>query len=217
MNQTPTTDQPTDAVEMPRPTAAPLVMAVGIALTALGIFTSLVFVAVGAIVCLMGLGTWIGQLLPGRGHRHEALIPAVQRPRPAAADRGSVEKLQQGMPGYRLRLPVKVHPVSAGIKGGLVAGLVMPLPALAYGVLSGHGLWWPVNLMAGMVLHGMGRLSTAELEQFDPTWLSVAVAIHFIVSLTLGLLYGVLLPMLPDVPQAAELGGVADALTLDVG
>ena len=30
------------------------------------------------------------------------------------------------MPGYRLRLPEKVHPISAGIKGGLVGGLVMP-------------------------------------------------------------------------------------------
>ena len=67
------------------------------------------------------------------------------------------------MPGYRLRLPVKVHPVSAGVKGGLVGGLVMPLPALAYGILSGHGIWWPVNLLAGMVLPGVDNMSS-------PSW-----------------------------------------------
>ena len=72
------------------------------------------------------------------------------------------------MPGYRLRMPAEVHPISAGIKGGIIGGLVMPLPALTYGLLSGHGLWYPVNLLAGMVLPGVGRMSVAELEQFRP-------------------------------------------------
>ena len=72
---------------------------------------------------------------------------------------GTVEQLRSGMPGYRLRLPAEVHPISAGFKGGSSAGLVMPLPALAYGLLSGHGIWYPVNLLAGMVLPGVDRMS----------------------------------------------------------
>ena len=80
------------------------------------------------------------------------------------------------MPGYRLRLPAKVHPISAGIKGGIVGGLVMPLPALAYGLVSGHGIWWPINLLAGMVLPGVGDMTVAELEQFHPTLLVTGVA-----------------------------------------
>ena len=119
------------------------------------------------------------------------------------------------MPGYRLRLPVKVHPVSAGVKGGLVGGLVMPLPALAYGVLSGHGIWWPVNLLAGMVLPGVGDMSIDELEQFHPALLVLGICIHVFVSLILGLIYGVLMPTLPDDPQAAGMGRTVDAVAVD--
>ena len=80
---------------------------------------------------------------------------------------GGVEHLRPGMPGYRLRLPQDVHPVSAGLKGGIVGGAAMPVPALLWGLLSGHGLWYPVNLLAGMVLPGVGRMTVPELEQFN--------------------------------------------------
>ena len=68
------------------------------------------------------------------------------------------------MPGYRLRLPEEVHPISAGIKGGIVGGLVMPVPALLYGYFSGHGIWYPVNLLAGMVVPG---IDPDRLEEFS--------------------------------------------------
>jgi hypothetical protein len=116
--------------------------------------------------------------------------------------------MQAGMPGYRLRLPEKMHPISAGVKGGIVGGLVMPLPAMAYGALSGHGIWLPINLLAGMVLPGVGELSIAELEQFRPGLLAVGVGIHVTVSLILGLLYGVLMPTLPDVPRPLSWGAL---------
>ncbi len=74
----------------------------------------------------------------------------------------------------------------------------MPLPVLVYGLLSGHGIWWPVNLLAGMVIPGVGGMSGSELEQFNPGLLIAGILIHIVVSLVLGLIYGVLLPMLPD-------------------
>src|SRR5262249_18340094 len=40
------------------------------------------------------------------------------------------------------------RPVAAGLVGGLVGGLVMPVPALLWSVLSGHGIWYPANLLA---------------------------------------------------------------------
>lgn len=208
MNQIPPHAESSVEVEMPRPTAAPLVLAVGIVLLSLGLATSLFFIPIGGLLCVYGLTMWVGQLLPGRGHQLESVVPISQRSIELATDAGRVEKLRQGMPGYRLRLPVKVHPVSAGIKGGIVGGLVMPLPALAYGVLSGHGIWWPVNLMAGMVLPGMENLSTAELEQFRPTFLIIGIAIHAIVSLILGLMYGVLMPTLPNIPKPLAWGAL---------
>ena len=79
---------------------------------------------------------------------------------------GMVERMAEGKPGYRVQLPEMVHPISAGVKGGLLGGLVMPIPALIYSVLTGHGIWYPVNLLAGMALPGMQNLSLAELERF---------------------------------------------------
>jgi hypothetical protein len=195
-------------VEMPRPTAAPLVLAAGIALLAMGVATSLAFVPVGALVFIVALGRWIDQLLPGRGHMREAFVDPEMRSRPVAPARGDVEELQHGMPGYRLRLPVKVHPVSAGVKGGIAGGLVMPLPALAYGYFSGHGFWWPINLLAGMVLPGVGSMSIAELEKFHSSLFITSIAIHVVVSLTVGLMYGVLMPTLPNIRKPLAWGAL---------
>ena len=145
-----------DSVEMPRPTAAPLVLALGITLLAAGVALGTGFLVVGAVVVVAGLSIWIVQLLPGRGHVHESLVEPA-RPQPVMAVPGGVEHLRPGMPGYRLRLPQDVHPVSAGLKGGIVGGAAMPVPALLWGLLSGHGLWYPVNLLAGIVLPGGGE------------------------------------------------------------
>ena len=196
-----------DSVEMPRPTAAPLVLALGITLLAAGVALGTGFLVVGAVVVVAGLSIWITQLLPGRGHVHESLVEP-ERPQPVLAVPGGVEHLRAGMPGYRLRLPQDVHPVSAGLKGGFVGGVAMPLPALFWGLLSGHGLWYPVNLLAGMILPGVGRMTVPELERFNPTLLVAALIIHVAMSVVIGLIFGVLLPTLPAVPRPIAWGGL---------
>lgn len=207
MDETHSSNDPS-SVEMPKPTAAPLVLAVGIGLLAMGVATSLAFLFVGSFVFVVGLGMWIAQLLPGRGHCREPRVEPALRPQPVTPAADEVARLRHGMPGYRLRLPVKIHPVSAGIKGGLVGGLVMPVPALIYGLSSGHGIWWPVNLLAGMVLPGVGDMSTAELEQFHPLLLVWGIVIHVAVSLVLGLIYGVLMPTLPRIRKPIAWGAL---------
>ena len=93
--------------------------------------------AVGAIVFILGLARWINQLLPGRGELHEPRVEPARRPQPVAACPVDVERVAAGHARLSLRLPARVHPISAGIKGGLVGGLVMPLPALVYGSSAG--------------------------------------------------------------------------------
>jgi hypothetical protein len=44
-------------IEMPRPTVAPLTVALGAALVGIGVATSLAFLVVGAIVLASGLGS----------------------------------------------------------------------------------------------------------------------------------------------------------------
>jgi len=197
-----------DTVEMPRPTAAPLVLALGLALLAAGVPFGAGFLVTGAVVVIAGLGLWIGQLLPGAGHVHESRVEPARRPEPVTGRPGRVEQLGPGVPGYRLRLPLAVHPTSAGLKGGIVGGLVMPVPALLWGLLSGHGLWYPVNLLAGIVLPGVGTMAESELKEFQASLLLVALVIHDIMSVVIGLIYGVLLPTLPELPRPIAWGGL---------
>jgi hypothetical protein len=197
-----------DSVVMPRPTVAPLVLSLGMALLAAGVVTSPAFLIVGGVILVVGLGLWIADLLPGRGHVVEPLVEPSRRARAVAGEPGTVGQLRTGMPGYRLRLPEQVHPISAGIKGGILGGLVMPLPALAYGVLSGHGIWYPVNLLAGMWLPGIGKMTDAGLEQFHPSLLLVAIVVHAVNSIIFGMIYGVLLPTLPHIPDPLAWGGL---------
>ena len=197
-----------DFIESPRPTAAPLVLALGLTLLAAGVPFGLGFLVAGAVVVVGGVSLWIAQLLPGQGHVAEPLPEPARRGPPVAAVPGRVQRLEAGMPGYRLRLPLAVHPTSAGLKGGLVGGLVMPLPALLWGLLSGHSLWYPVNLLAGMALPGVGAMDEAALGQFHLTLLLVALAIHVALSVVIGLVYGVLLPTLPAVAPSMAWGGL---------
>ena len=203
-----TRDEPPDSVALPRPTVAPMVLALGMALMAAGVATSAAFLVVGAAVLISGLGLWVAQLVSVRGHVHVPLVEPSRRPGPVTVKIGGVGQMREGMPGYRLRLPTEVHPISAGIKGGIVGGLLMPIPALIWGLSSGHGVWYPVNLLAGMVLPGVDRMTVAELEQFRPALLLVGVVIHAINSVTFGLIYGVLLPTLPSIPRPLAWGGL---------
>jgi hypothetical protein len=189
-----------ESVEMPRSTAWPMVLALGITLLCAGLVTSLVVSAVGLVLFVAALAGWMGQMLSGRGHRHELLVEPALRPRPVAEQPGTVEQLRPGMAGYRFQLPQNVHPISAGVKGGIVGGLIMPIPALAYGVLSGHGLWFPVNLLAGMVVPGISGATAAQLEQFSWGALGIAIVIHATISVFFGLFFGVVSPTLPPLP-----------------
>src|SRR5260370_38383684 len=136
-------------VEMPQATAWPFVLGLGIALLGVGFVTSPVLLIVGLVFFVLGLGGWIRQLLPGFGHIHEPRVELALRPRPIAEKPGTVSQLLPGMAGYRFQLPLKVHPVSRGDKAGIARGVIMPLPAFAYGLLNRQCLLFPVHRPAG--------------------------------------------------------------------
>jgi hypothetical protein len=189
-----------DGLHQPAPTGWPMVMAMGACLLGAGLVLNLALSAVGLVLLVLGLAGWVGQLAPGSGHVHQPFVPPEQRARPIQPAPAEVEHLRLGMPGHRLRLPEKVHPYLAGVKGGIIGGVAMTAVPLGYGLFSGHGIWYPINLLAGMVLVGFEEKTTAELEQFSGLGLAVGIGIHAVMSVGLGLLYGVLLPMLPGRP-----------------
>jgi hypothetical protein len=101
-----------------------------------------------------------------------------------------------------------LQPVPAGLLGGVVGGLLMTAPALLWGLAAGRGIWYPVNLLAGMVVPGMGELPPEDLQRFHPTWFSAATAIHIALSVGFGIVYGVLLPKLRPIPAPLAWGGL---------
>src|SRR5262245_2637384 len=196
-------------VKMPQPTAWPIVLSLGIVMLALGVATDLSFSVVGGVLLAIGLVGWISQLLPGRGHEHEPLT--AEQAAPITARPGRVEQLKPGVVGYRFQLPEKVHPVSAGIKGGIIGGLLMPIPALVWGVWSGHTIWFPVNLLAGLVVPGLADMPrdqlVHDLENCHFWLLAGAIIMHALMSIGFGLVGGVILPTLPSFPGGPLLFG----------
>ncbi len=199
------------AVEMPRPTAWPLVIALGLTLVMLGVATDIAFSIVGGTLFVIGLVGWIANLLPGRGHELEQLGETAATT-PIVPRLGAVTQLKPGVVGYRFQMPEKVHPVTAGVRGGIVGGLLMPIPALAWGAfVSGHGIWFPVNLLAGLVIPGLTDVPADQLvqhlEQFHFWWFVGALVMHVLMSISFGLIGGVLLPTLPQIPGGPLLFG----------
>lgn len=87
-----------------------------------------------------------------------------------------------------------------GILAGAVAGLSMTLTMAAWGALTGNGIWYPVNLIAGTVFPEIQSAPIEALQQFNLTWVVTGTLIHFAISIVLGLVFDLLLPTLPGNP-----------------
>ena len=99
-----------------------------------------------------------------------------------------------------IRVPARVYPYAAGFYGGLLGGLVMIPVAIGYGLVSGHGIWYPVNLIAATLIRAWQQESPEQLAQFNLLGLILGLAIHIVMSTGLGLLFAVMLPTLPGPP-----------------
>jgi hypothetical protein len=100
----------------------------------------------------------------------------------------------------RAWLPLEFYPISAGIKGGLAGSVAMAVLAMLYGALSHTSIWYPINLLAAGFFPATATDTTAEIAAFHLHAFLIAIPIHLITSLLVGLLYGATLPMLPRRP-----------------
>jgi len=199
--------QTPDNIEMPAPTAWPLVLAFGFTLIAAGMVTAASLSILGAILTIAGAVGWFRQVLPVESHE---LIPVVQQEVVVETSRETVERIAGLQEIPRAWLPLETYPVSAGVKGGLAGSVAMAVLAALYGLLSGNGIWYPMNLLvAGLFPPAAGdsavQIGTFHLQQF-----LVAVPLHLLISLLVGLLYGVMLPIAPKRPIL--LGGLVTPL-----
>jgi hypothetical protein len=190
-------EHPAEAIEVPASTAWPIILAFGIALVFAGMVTSEAVSVLGGILSIAGAVGWFRDVLPHEAHESVLVEPAAAA---VTSLRHEVARAEIGEAMRRAWLPVEIHPVSAGIKGGLAGSVAMAALAILYGVFSGNGIWYPINLLAAGFMPASMTGTTAQLSAFHPSVFLVAVAIHLLASLLVGLLYGATLPMLPHRP-----------------
>jgi hypothetical protein len=195
-------EQWSGSIELPAATAWPIVLAFGFTLVFAGLVTSASVSILGAIFTIAGCVGWFRNVLPHEKHESVPVVekaPAVATSRPQVA---RVEWITQEL--HRARLPLEIYPISAGVKGGLAGSVAMAVLAVLYGIISGHGMWYPINLLSAGFFPA--RSSTAQISAFHWDALIIATIVHLICSLLVGLLYGAALPMFPRRPIL--LGGV---------
>jgi hypothetical protein len=190
-------DNATDTIEVPAPTPWPIVLAFGIALLFAGLVTSEAVSVLGAFVAIAGAVGWFRDVLPHEAQ--ESIQVIAQAPR-IATMRREVARMEFAHELRRAWLPLEIYPISAGIKGGLAGSVAMAVLAMLYGVLSHTSIWYPINLLAAGFFPATATDTTAEIAAFHLHAFLIAIPIHLITSLLVGLLYGATLPMLPRRP-----------------
>ena len=189
-------------IDLPAPTAWPIIAAFGVALLFSGLVTSRAVSILGAILTVSGWVGWFCDVLPHEKHESvpvsTELIPVVTtRPEVARVDLITHEP-------HRARLPLEIYPVSAGVKGGLAGSVVMAVLAAIYGIVAYHSIWYPINILAVGFFPSLE--TTEQISAFHLDAFIIACVVHLVTSLLVGLLYGAMLPMFPRRPIL--LGGV---------
>jgi hypothetical protein len=190
-----------EKIEVPASTASPIVLAFGLTLVFAGFVTAASVSFLGVVLALAGAVGWFREVLP---EESQEWAPVVQEELVIQTERETVERIAVLAP--RAWLPVEVYPISAGVKGGLAGSVVMACLAAAYGIFSGNGIWYPMNLLVAGFFPGIGE-TAAQIGTFNLQALILAVPLHLLISLLVGMLYGVMLPMAPRRPIL--LGGFA--------
>ena len=187
-----------ELTELPAPTPWPMITAFGITLLCTGLVTHVAVSVVGLILALRGAVGWFCEDLPVERHAPVPMRPMGQRAQSVKVSAHTVAHLRAGEAGHRVRIPAEIHPYSAGIIGGCVGAVAMAIVACAYGHVAYHSIWYPINLLAAVALPAMAQADLAQLQAFNGTAFGVAVLSHGAISLLVGLLFAVLLPMLPS-------------------
>jgi hypothetical protein len=186
----------TDVIQLPAPTAAPMVLALGISLILAGMVTTGAISLLGLVLALWSSVDWFLQVLPHERHEGVAVQTEVVQ---IVSTRTLFERLPTS-PMHRKIIPVETFQITTGIKGGIAGGIAMTLPAALFSVLRYHSVWYAMNLLAAGGFVSWAGASDAFLSQFHLQGLLAATIIHGVTSLLVGLLYGAMLPMFPKYP-----------------
>ena len=186
-----------ELIEVPAPTAWPMIFALGLTLAFAGLVTNVAVSLVGFVLFIAGAVGWFRDVLPFEQH---VMIRMEPKAAPVIEERIGVDYLQVGELGNRAVLPLQIYPYSAGIKGGIAGGVVMGGLAALQGLIYHGSIWYTINILAATAMAKLANADTATLSSFIPEAFIVALIIHAAASILIGLLYGVMLPMFPRYP-----------------
>ena len=180
-------------IAMPAPTAWPMVLALGLALSIAGMVTSPYVTAVGVVLFLLAGHGWFRQVLPEEQHEH--LNVSSQRIE-VTRSKHQVARLPQSSSHQQVQRVADFN-LLTGVEGGIAGGIAMIVPAVLYGVIKYHSPWYAVNLLAAGGFPSWANQSAAFFSQFHWKGLIAASIIHGVTCPLVGLLYAALLPMFP--------------------
>ena len=197
---------PREPIEMPASTAWPMLLAFGVTLCFASLVTSAGVGFAGFVLVCCGVRGWARQVLPDE---HHEMVPVAARRFVPLSPRTRVAHVQISEV-HRAFLPVESYPIISGLRGGIAGGIIMIFPALLYGYLTQHSIWYAVNLLGGAGVASWTNATTADIAAFHWNGLITATVIHATICTLIGLLYGAILPMWPRRPIL--LGGIVTPL-----
>ena len=183
-------------IQLPSPTAWPVVLALGMVLVMSGMVTSGIVSILGGLLAIAAIVGWFRQVLPHESH--EGVEVSTEE-----VNISSARTLAARLPAdatSRKIIPVETFRITTGIKGGIAGGIAMAVPAAIFSILRYHSIWYAMNLLAAGGFVSWAGASDAFLSQFHLQGLLAAFVIHGLTSLLVGLLYGAMLPMFPKYP-----------------
>lgn len=188
-----------NVIQLPRPTAWPLVLALGIALIMAGMVTNIAVGILGLVLSIAGALGWTLQVLPHEAHED---VPVSAEGITVITTRTLMERPlhRPANEAPRKILPIETFKLTTGIRGGIAGGTAMVVPATLFSLLKHHSLWYSVNLLAAGGFVSWAGASDAFLSQFHLQGVLAGFLIQGFVSLLVGLLYGAMLPMFPRYP-----------------
>src|ERR1700730_7564957 len=179
-------------IEVPASTIWPLILWLGFTLAFAGLLTSASVSILGGMLTVAGCVGWFREVFP---HEHEEIVPIVPEVIDFRTMRRVVERIQIAPDQVRAWLPVETYPISAGVKGGLAGSVAMAALACFFGLLKTGSIWYPINLLAAVVYAPSEVPSISQLNSFHAGLFLIAVVLHLVTSILVGLLYGATLPM----------------------
>jgi len=187
----------TYSILVPAPTAWPVITALGITLMLTGLVTHAAVSIVGVAVFLRAAAGWWRDVLPEQKEETVLVSLADQSAAQIPKSSRAVDHLTTGIGGHRVRIPVEVHPYWTGLYGGLAGAVAMAVVAMFFGLIAQRSIWYPINLLAAGILPSLAEAPIEQLREFSKAGLIAGSIMHGTISLLVGLLYAISLPMFP--------------------